>query len=467
MAPSRTPVAGQQRSFRATLQPRPWTEREAPKACSQGPLWGKGRPMRTLRLRLLLCAALFASCAPGTSADGGRPTPDASAPDAAAPALTLEALAAAWDPLGCAAFACVRQTEVTAEVCVRARSERSAPFSSLTRALASTDAGRARFDPDAGARCLDFLATLDASTPCFGPQAPPLLPLLEPAFAQACGAVVVGTVDAGGACDEAWECGAGADCRFGRNPDCRGVCVALRPVGAPCADAPNDCAPDTFCNSEFCTALQLKADGQACVLGSECASGRCPGRVLPSPSLGGVCETKSPLNWECSTDGECEQGLFCRPLPPSTGYLGYCKLGAQPGQPCDLFERCLGNQLCTGYFRAPTGGRADAGTCQAQPGAVGAPCAPQPPGTEGDTGCFKNLRCEPGTATCAPAPALGAACAAQEPRCGLDAWCDGARCQPKKPYFAPADAGVECLQEFDPFARQCTSFAEQARCAKP
>jgi hypothetical protein len=168
----------------------------------------------------------------------------------------------------------------------------------------------------------------------------------------------------------------------------------------------------------------LKPLNAQCFGDDECQSGFYPSRVTPF-SLGGVCRVVSPLNWECRETEQCEQGAFCRPLAPSTGYPGVCQIPSPPGGPCDFSLACRGNQASTGYFRPVTGGGfPDAGVCQAVLSDVGGPCAPRAEGLAGDTGCFADLTCEPSTARCALSPVAGAPCGMPGRRCGLDAYCD-------------------------------------------
>jgi hypothetical protein len=378
-------------------------------------------------------------------------------PDAGDP---LERLSRKWDEKACVIYACVRRLQTTEQVCARMKQERVAPWNTLRVALTAVAAERARYDAEAAQRCADFIDSLDTTLPCFGPDTPPILRLLRPAFEAACGQVVEGLVAPGSACDADVECAVdGGACLFNRTNDCSGVCVQYLQPGESCEERPRDCAPRSYCDGAVCQAPPLSPDGAACYDdGSSCESGKC---------FDYRCKQTSGYNGECVEQDDCDPWYYCRPLPPSTGRLGVCQVPAQTGQQCGYIVHCEGNQSCPGHFWGPMVVHST-GLCQVAPHGVGAPCVPIPQDggyTEGDTGCFGDLTCDPTTSLCAVAPSTASPCAEPGRRCGLDSWCDDdGTCRAKKLPGQPADAGIECLDQFDSYRKQCYSMDELRRC---
>jgi len=160
-------------------------------------------------------------------------------------------------------------------------------------------------------------------------------------------------------------------------------------------------------------------------------------------------------------------GLFCRPLPPSTGRLGICKQPVLEGFACSFLIDCAGNQTCTGDFRKHAGGWVE-GVCGGELNDVGEGCVPIAEGYDyGDTGCYSDLHCDPATSKCVAAPAIGSPCTSPDERCGFRAYCDAAgTCRAKKAPGEAAEASVECLDSFDSFAKQCYRLSDRERCGR-
>jgi hypothetical protein len=413
--------------------------------------------LRALALRALVALALVVLALSLSACPAGngllieeREIPIDPEPEIVPPLLdaTLDELEAAWAELSCGVFACVHRTRVTDEICDLAQGSRELPFDTFRRTRATLAAGRGAYDPQKGNACREVLAAI-ASSPddCFGARTPTFQQAHGAAFASTCGALLVGTVPDGGACDADTECAGGGVCPRERFPDCVGQCVIELSPGASCVERPFDCAEPAFCNGSVCQSRVLKVEGELCFDASECETGKC---------FDYACKTVSGIDGECIAEGDCGANLYCRPLPPSTGRLGICQVPSLPGQGCGFALRCAGNQACPGHARRYGGGSRD-GFCQDRPGDVGAPCIPIADGFDfGDTGCFADLVCNPDRRRCEPAPLLGAACAARGAPCGFGAYCDASSiCRPKKAHGEPAAGPAECSGFFDSFRLEC------------
>jgi hypothetical protein len=330
--------------------------------------------------------------------------------------LDLPALQTRFDEVRCAIFACQERAATTEVVCAAAAREPRAPYNSLAIAAAHVEAGRAQLDPAAAAVCAAAIDGVALTTnACIGPDADEWQEAME-ILIQSCGpALYDGIVPEGGACDDDTVCADGGVCPRERQPDCVGSCVQLLTVGASCVDRFDDCHPTAFCDGSVCVARPQKPLGEFCVDPIECQSGKC---------FDFACRDASPRDGECIVDEDCQRGfgLYCRPLPPSTGRQGVCALPARTGETCGFGVRCVGNQPCAGHARRFSGGTTD-GVCQATVGAIGDPCVPLPAGFDVvDSGCSAELRCDPSTSRCIAAPAIGAPCV--DGACGGFSFCD-------------------------------------------
>lgn len=385
----------------------------------------------------------------GNGLDGGDGGTSQELPDRP----TLDQLAAYWDKKACHVYACVKRMRETPEICERARTTDEDPFSRLRRAQAAVAAGRAAYDWTKGATCATYLRALSTEFDCFGENAPKYLDVIG----SYCSDVLEGLTPDGAPCEASQECFAGAACVFDRTPDCTGECLTWLKVGESCDGRWRDCEPNTFCNkNSVCEKRKLNPDGYTCFdQGESCKSGKC---------FNYQCRTVSPLDGECIEQGDCASGLYCRPLPASTGYQGICKEPAGTGKACSYVVYCKGNQPCAGFFRRYNGGWTE-GTCTGRPADVGEYCVPLAEGYDyGDTGCFGDLTCNPETTKCEEPPAVGEPCAQPGNRCGLDMWCDGENCRAKKPAGEEAAGPAECLQQFNSYEKKCYDNSQWDRC---
>lgn len=385
-----------------------------------------------------------------TSSDAGTPDAGRTLPENP----SLDDLEDLWGDLVCSVWTCSRHTRITEETCERARTATGWPYDSLRRARASIEGGRGSLNQDRANACGALLLRIDPSLPCYGASTYTFDQRYGDEFRATCDALVTGTVAEGGTCDSTSECAGDGECRFDRNPECIGECVVWIRADQSCVDRPNDCGPDRFCNGMICRWKDLKENGEFCVDHSECKSGHC---------FDYACKDTSALNGECEQEGDCDEGLYCRPLPPSTGHLGICDQPQPAGGMCGYTYHCSGNQACEGYFWGYTTNWT-AGTCRAMPGDVGDACTPIAPEKDsGDTGCFMDLRCNPSTSRCEEAPAIGSACVDGD--CGLDAYCDAENvCRMKKGHNEPATSVEQCLNYFNQFDMKCEDPAIRDRC---
>lgn len=139
-------------------------------------------------------------------------------------------------------------------------------------------AGRARYDGDAMAACVDHLRD-DA---CL--HAVRVLRLMT--FPQECAAVRIGRVEVGGACDHDFQCVTGA-CAGGAD-HATGQCEGIPEIGAPCPTG--DCGPLAYCDrtGAMPVCAPIRADGETCTTSLACESLNCAtGTCAPPLSCDG------------------------------------------------------------------------------------------------------------------------------------------------------------------------------------
>ena len=358
---------------------------------------------------------------------------------AVATTVTLEDVVSAWDAVACGLYACATQTRPTDAICALAGAATGHPFGVIPLAVASVGDGSAVYDELAGAACLTVLQSMTtAADDCFGPAAPSVDDVFGDDFDASCGALLQGQLATGAVCDNDRQCSPGTTCQRDDDVGCARSCRPVLEIADSCVEHPADCQADAFCDGAVCVSRQLTVTGAQCFGHDECASGRC---------FDFVCAERSVRNGECVAEGDCQFGQFCRPLPPSTGLLGVCQDHSTVGGECGFAVACAGNQVCPGYATVTGGGNKN-GVCQSRPADVGEACTPIADGFDrGDTGCFKDLLCQPTTLQCQEAPALNAACSA-DGRCGFQAFCDDNRlCQPTKARGEPADDAGQCTDD--------------------
>jgi len=159
----------------------------------------------------------------------------------------------------------------------------------------------------------------------------------------------------------------------------------------------------------------------------------CPGTLTPRLTAGA----------DCSSDGECVEGLYCD-KPDEDRCPGVCRAYAAPG------ESCAGSLRCTDDLRC------DSDVCvpYAKPGdPCSVSCNSSVDCPDGEI-CDGNLWCDKTIGECRTAPLVGEPCGyfddgitISSAACALPLWCDAAPlgtgvCR------APSDAGGPCNLEF-------------------
>ena len=155
-------------------------------------------------------------------------------------------------------------------------------------------------------------------------------------------------------------------------------------------------------------------DGAPCVLGSQCASGACPGGTAVKCSKCAAKVTKS-AGEDCTADNDCESGLRCSPsyvcaapvkagescddTKPCGNWLtcegGKCESAGHLGEPCGDNYSCISMELacddynCVSYTVASEGESCD---------------------VEGEAIACKGGRCDLSTGKCATSGEVGMPC---------------------------------------------------------
>lgn len=196
--------------------------------------------------------------------------------------IPLEAAPSAFAAAYCErAFACCETSEVQtllgSEVVDRPSCEafvaRMFGNEFIDDTMRATAAGRARYDADAMAACIEYLrsrACVDSTR---------VFRLMQ--FPQECGAVRIGAVAIGGACDHDFQC-AGGTCA-GETDQATGSCEELPAIGAPCPGG--DCGPTAYCDRSGVTPIcaVIAATGEACTTSLGCESLNCAMGVCSPP----------------------------------------------------------------------------------------------------------------------------------------------------------------------------------------
>jgi hypothetical protein len=173
------------------------------------------------------------------------------------------------------------------------------------------------------------------------------------------------------------------------------------------------------------------AEGAACAIPAQCASGSCRSPVNCTDSCcPGACAAARPTPaavGESCTARPCVTGTTC------SGSTHTCVALFAEGAACDYSDQCAYGTFCTGT---------SAQTCTKVP-AEGAPCASGRCGatglvcdktdhcvrsyglgaacTVGQSGCAYDLICDPSTSKCSARPGVGSACV--NGSCGPGAYC--------------------------------------------
>jgi hypothetical protein len=237
----------------------------------------------------------------------------------------------------------------------------------------SVEAGRATYDEDKAADCLEALGDASCDSTAQNVRAQP----------QACRDAFRGTVADGGTCYNDEEC-ISEDCTVPACPEacCAGTCSVTRAevaIGGACNQTTGPCASGSFCNGTTCTALV--ATGGACTSNSQCAYGLyCleAGTCADAPNRGDACPDAycAEIGDRCSatmtcialgrigdacSEGfaglfDCQQPLTCNQTtltcanPPIAGEV--CQFFCASGNFCNDTSVCeavkANGQACTG-----------------------------------------------------------------------------------------------------------------------
>jgi len=261
---------------------------------------------------------------------------------------------------------------------------------------------------------------------------------------------VAGSVGAGGACTQGYEC-AGGLCRAGR---CLARCAA-------CGEGER-CLADGYCRR-----VGPVADGDACLTDSACASGTCASGTCARACEDGRCAagfTCTALEGSryclraCVRGVECPPTTGCAPAEPDRGVCRRPRVGAGEGEACENDAACGGQALlcvearCRAWCREDAD--CDAGSrCRRRFDGMPA-CVPT-----GETrllaACGSGAECESGH--CVDGRCFGHCADA----CGLQARCVNASRDPSapNPLCAPT-----CAQDADcPATTRCRADAAGTR----
>jgi hypothetical protein len=212
--------------------------------------------------------------------------------------ITLDELAKQWIERSCSNYLQCHQFE-TREAC------EAATTYDLEQLIASVKAGRATFDPEHAAECLEGISDATSCSDVLSASRE-----TQEKVRTCYGSVLVGNGDEGAPC-VAWSDCVSNSCSA---PSCAEGCCA-----GSCT-APSTGTPPT-----------PNKDGEACGNGAgicDDAKSFCP---YSAPPL--VCTPKSALDGPCTGDEEClESSLYCAKVP---GGKGVCKKRGGPGEACD------------------------------------------------------------------------------------------------------------------------------------
>lgn len=261
----------------------------------------------------------------------------------------------------------------------------------------------------------------------------------RPEVDQACEQAVTGNVAPGAACSWIFECAQGR-CDPGAPGACPAKCGTVSGAGQSCADAPCDLRQGLRCINNVCSTL--KGVDDKCSSDSDCQAGLyCDGFSK--------CSTLTGEQAVCNGFDQCAAGLFC----DLGAEGGLCRKQFTQGQPCTAASAdaiafaCAPGQVCKGFTFAKTG--ATAGACAAL-GQVGAGCAV----SAQITGCADGLVCNGGV--CQEKPVSGSCTSTASCKDGV-AFCNaGNQCQLLLADGGTCQSSDQCQSSFcDPSSGKC------------
>lgn len=206
------------------------------------------------------------------------------------------------------------------------------------------------------------------------------------ALPASCAALTTGSLGAGAACVQHWDCQGGLLCESADLVSPL-ACLAPAALGEDCASggggALRSCGEGLVCQEFECVAAAELFD--SCASTNDCADGlRCDTTISPAR-----CIARGDVGDTCAQDSECDEGLGC--------IASTCALRLAEGAACvDGDDACDG--FCSVCRPSSAGGAAHA--CLDR-GALGDGC-------DDDDDCRAHFLCAVGA--CAPAANLGAAC---------------------------------------------------------
>ena len=275
-----------------------------------------------------------------------------------------------------------------------------------------------------------------------------------------CQRVFTGAVADGAACYLGAECASG-ECAFGKGV-CPGACAKTLPSGADCTGA-GACARGLICGQDAGTCQAPGAAGATCVDSSECQAGlRCAQSHCALPlTAGASCAPPNGGEDPCGNDLYCP-GNNCQPRV-DTGVA--C---TTPATPLQLASRqCKGNQMCVGATRDSKGNLLSSGHCGA-PEDVGSACIRPVNGVSSplSVGCYIGLVCDPASSRCALAPRAPAPCI--DGLCDPgSAYCGSGTCLAQIADGSACSSRGQCHRNSDCVNSLCTAPAAAPSCHEP
>lgn len=242
----------------------------------------------------------------------------------------------------------------------------------MLQASADVQSGKAKYNGQAAASCLDGYAALGCNISDTANDG---------ALAQTCASIVAGTVANGGACLINDECISQSCNLIGCNGAmcCSGSCQAQVATGGDCSATGSVCVQGTFCDrSAGATTATCKswiAPGQPCSGGQTCAPGTvCNGDATTgagtcgkAPTEGqacpnGICDSSADVCDQTAktcvrriaVGGACATGAGCLAYATCDAASKTCVALAAPGAACASSSDCLGSLPCNNGLCVPT-----------------------------------------------------------------------------------------------------------------
>ncbi|HEY3233867.1 MAG TPA: Dickkopf N-terminal cysteine-rich domain-containing protein [Polyangiaceae bacterium] len=353
------------------------------------------------------------------------------------------------------------------------RAALQACLTELTRASTACDVGLARGPTVTKACALDqiFIGNAKTNDPCFHE--------LDCATGFFCWRA--GSSSDAGICRPVVQ--GGQACRDSTKCDLSSVCVPVATRTEKCAplDLQMDggfCTSDALCGAtSFCNSATFTCDpkgdgGQECNRPKHCLSGRCN---LDQRQ----CLPRRPAGEPCSSQSECQDGLWCNPAYASSSCSRPLQTG-DAGDQCSSTAPCGAGLVCVGNFCQLPLDIGQLCTSDAQCNAASY-CSRTTnvcvsPRKQVDQSCTRSRECAADlycsgliTQTCRPRIILGESCLGAPDACAQDTRCDPFTdtCKPLLPVGEPCSSAGDCESGLlcESFAGQCdTKLMTSAPC---